>query len=769
MTPWQNFLIYLPWPGERRPRLIPAPASSKSPFTEPIARTLAAGRQVALIYLDVVHFRQIEAVYGKTACQQIISALNRSLAQEVPQLIPPTDVIGVENLNGDDFAVYISTAAAGHELAAWLQRTTRELRDRLVRELRHRPGTNAFREVELHAGWSSIYPSSALSLSSQLYTALKEAMQVAKQEVTVSQAASKEMLKEIIGGKRIRSVYQPIVSLTTGEVFGYEALSRGPQGHPLESPGELFSLAEQAGLLYALETACREKAIATFRPPRPESRLFLNINPQVINDHAFTGGRTRQLLGEAGLVPAGVTLEITERTSVKDFSILRRALEHYRQQGYSIALDDTGAGYSSLQAVAELQPDFIKIDLSIIKDIDRSPVKRALLETFHTFATKVNAPLIAEGVETTAELRVLLEMGIPYAQGFFLARPGFPLPQVNPEVLDLIRQKAAAPGRGSSGLTVGQIALATPTTGPATTTREATRLLEENPQLDSLVVVADGRPVGLLMRDKLYYHLASQYGVSLYWDRPLTGIMDSSPLVVETYLPVETVSQMATSRAVSKLYDEVIVVQDKHYVGTVSVQRLLDTITRSQMELARFANPLTGLPGNPRIEAETSRRLQSGSDFSLVYADLDNFKAFNDKYGFERGDQAITLTAGILTESLNRIDPDGFVGHVGGDDFVLITRPEQAEALAQEIIREFDARVGELYDPADREQGYILSHDRQGHAQRFPLMTISLAMVDNFGHQFSSQLEMAEVAAELKKYAKKQPGSNYVRDKRQRP
>ncbi len=178
-------------------------------------------------------------------------------------------------------------------------------------------------------------------------------------------------------------------------------------------------------------------------------------------------------------------------------------------------------------------------------------------------------------------------------------------------------------------------------------------------------------------------------------------------------------------------------------------------------------NPLTGLPGNRLLEEELRYRLQSGGHWALLYIDMDNFKAFNDAYGFVRGDEAIRLLARLIQESVaEKGSPDDFIGHIGGDDFAVITRPEQAKAICQTLVERFDASIPSLYDPADLEQGYLRGYDRHGVPHRFPLMTISIGVVTSVNRAFLSLDEVSRLAAEMKGLAKRMPGSTYTVDRR---
>jgi diguanylate cyclase (GGDEF)-like protein len=189
-------------------------------------------------------------------------------------------------------------------------------------------------------------------------------------------------------------------------------------------------------------------------------------------------------------------------------------------------------------------------------------------------------------------------------------------------------------------------------------------------------------------------------------------------------------------------------------------------IRRAQLKPA--LNPLTGLPGNLIIEHEIRRLTTPGhAQYAVLYADFNQFKAFNDVYGFPAGDDAIRLLARVLAETAAELgNPTDFVGHVGGDDFVVITTPERSEGLAQRIISDFDRMAPRLYNPLDRRRGYLTAKDRQGLTKKFPLLSVAIAIVHNQNHPIGSHWEIGELGAELKRFAKTHAGSAYVKDQR---
>ncbi len=187
----------------------------------------------------------------------------------------------------------------------------------------------------------------------------------------------------------------------------------------------------------------------------------------------------------------------------------------------------------------------------------------------------------------------------------------------------------------------------------------------------------------------------------------------------------------------------------------------------SRLERSLDANPLTRLPGNSTILHETTAHIDSRAPFALAYLDIDNFKSFNDRYGYARGDEVLVVTCRILTTVVSELaGTDGFVGHVGGDDFVFMSAPHTIEAICQTLIKRFDLVIPDFYDPEDRQTGFIDSVDRRGNHERFPIMSLSIAVVTNEHRTISHPGDVSKIASELKKIAKNRPGSVYVTDHR---
>ena len=203
----------------------------------------------------------------------------------------------------------------------------------------------------------------------------------------------------------------------------------------------------------------------------------------------------------------------------------------------------------------------------------------------------------------------------------------------------------------------------------------------------------------------------------------------------------------------------------KPFAITELLVRVRNVLQWSQLQ--RQANPLTGLPGNVAIEREIERRISGNGDFIFMYADIDHFKAFNDYYGYRRGDDAIRLTAEIIVEAVKVAgDSDDFVGHVGGDDFVIITKPADHDAISKTVVKMFDARIIHLFEKEDLDRGYVEVINRKGIVDRFPLLTITIAVVSNVAGDAAHIARISDIASELKRYGKTLEGSVVVRERR---
>lgn len=624
------------------------------------------------------------------------------------------------------------------------------------------------REFEIEIGFALLHESPLQEREILLHEAITDARRMAQGTIALESIKLSAMFRSILRNGQISMLFQPIYDFKKGTVLAWEALARGPRGSELESPALLFDFAEQTGQLFVLEQTCRSKALETVGALAPGQRLFLNIHPRAVVDPTFAPGSTLELIENHGLKPDNIVFEITERHSIKDFTSFHRTLDHYRSQGFKIAVDDAGTGYSGLSTIAALKPDYIKVDMSLVRDIDKDPVRRALMETMVTLANRIGSEIIAEGIETRNEAGALIEIGVHYGQGYFLSRPLFPKPETALDMKELAPLRQDILGRLSCSIPIGQLVQKTMTVSPRTPVQSVQRIFSTNPSLTSVVVVDDDKPLGLVMGYSLDRHLATLYGRALYAEKPVSLLMDAEPMIADEREPVESVAKNANTREMLKAYDEVIVTRGGAFLGVVTVQKMLTTLAQVQVEMAKGTNPLTGLPGNVALEKEVEATLRRGRPFAMLYADLDHFKVFNDVYGFKDGDLVILLLGRILTWAITRHGTSGdFLAHIGGDDFVAMVSPEKAERICKAVIRCFKRLIPLYYHPQDRERGWIQGKGRDGKEQHFPLVSVSIGIVEcNENIRNCSLHLLGEKAAQVKSYAKSLPGNVYVRDRR---
>jgi EAL domain-containing protein (putative c-di-GMP-specific phosphodiesterase class I) len=262
-----------------------------------------------------------------------------------------------------------------------------------------------------------------LAAETQLLEVMREARQVAELQRRSELFARRRHFTEILLDKKVFSVYEPIVEVHSRTVFGYEALARGPEGTAMHSPIALFGAAGQHDLVFELDCLCRESGLKGAVELPGETKLFLNLLPNSIHDPNFRPERLIETLEECKLSPSDVVFEISEQQSIDNFVTFREVSDEYRSLGFQFALDDTGSGYAGFEELIELQPEFIKIDRSMVSGVDQDATRQEVLAGLLGLAEKMGARVIGEGLDTLEELEMLGELGIHFGQGWLFGRP----------------------------------------------------------------------------------------------------------------------------------------------------------------------------------------------------------------------------------------------------------------------------------------------------------------------------------------------------------
>jgi EAL domain-containing protein (putative c-di-GMP-specific phosphodiesterase class I) len=384
-----------------------------------IERSRAAIRkrgELVVMYLNFVRYSKIEEIYGWEKLDAVLETTARAVHEFLDDSALHASRMMVGFTNDDDF-IFFHVPAPGVPAAS--ERLITELASRLERHVAQRLEEAHGEEIaalfDIYIGYSHVYYNPKIRLERLIYRGIREAANAAKSVEERERARKVADLKTTLRARSVYIDYHPILTTDTGEIFGYEALARGVM-RSLRSPEVMFEVAAEADLIWELSRLCRSRAVEGMTSWLTDHQLlFLNVDPHDFSDPTFDSLDSAE--------PERVVIEITERTAIKDYPKFRERLQAFRDRGYRFAVDDAGSGYAGLGSIANLEPDFIKLDISLINSIDTNFIKQNLVETMVKFAEEHDAKVIAEGVERAEELETVKQLGVPLVQGFFLHRP----------------------------------------------------------------------------------------------------------------------------------------------------------------------------------------------------------------------------------------------------------------------------------------------------------------------------------------------------------
>jgi len=401
-----------------------------------IQMILKSHNQIGLLCVDVVRYSKIEEIYGYKTFDKVMKMVADILESLLGGSLREADIISQLMISGNTFAILLSPPRKKAELQKEdLLRIRKRINSKITGAVRDSLDYALFQKFGCYVGSAILSYDKNTRLERQVYTALEEALEDSASEKDKDAKRRIKELKKIIKEEEVYTLFQPIVKLPEYEIIGYEALTRGPGQGEFERPDKLFKVAYQSDLLIELERLCRKKALTAASNMKPEHMLFMNVEPDSVNDPELRQIAASTLLLNSSLTPDRIVLEITERSAIMAFSAFRSVLEYFRALGFKIAIDDAGAGYATLQSILELRPDFIKLDMSLVRDIDADNVKQQLVRALGRFGQETNVSMIAEGIETKAELRTLLKMDINLGQGFVFAYPSEPFPRIRKNII----------------------------------------------------------------------------------------------------------------------------------------------------------------------------------------------------------------------------------------------------------------------------------------------------------------------------------------------
>ena len=410
--------------NEPQPVLVASDVATYREKFDEIKAMLVQNRSLALLYIDASRLSQIEHDYGSQIYEEVLELVTKLILDMRGMQTRQDDLVTVNERHGDVFLIFLSKKREEKpfgkgDLEHLADRIHSYLSKRIYRTtcsyLRSRP--------KLGIGYGLVLHNPLIKEERLILKVIDDARKMAKFQSYRVEVKNKEILQEIILKEDVQTVFQPIVNMQDRSIVGYEALTRGPKGTEFESPYMLFDIATEADLLFELDRLCRRKALVNASNLEAPYKLFVNTLPMTIRDPEFQGQLMVEFLKGLDLAPSRIVLEITERLAIENYSFFLEAMNYFTDVGFAVAVDDMGAGYSGLEKIVHLKPNYLKFDLLMVRDIDTSFVKREMLKAILSLAEKVKANVIAEGVETQEELKTLLELGITYGQGFLFARP----------------------------------------------------------------------------------------------------------------------------------------------------------------------------------------------------------------------------------------------------------------------------------------------------------------------------------------------------------
>jgi EAL domain-containing protein (putative c-di-GMP-specific phosphodiesterase class I)/GGDEF domain-containing protein len=537
--------------------------------------------------------------------------------------------------------------------------------------------------------------------------------------------------------------YQPIVSTSTLKVHGFEALARLPGSDNAKEVVDLLDDAVDAGNLRQVERTLVCNAITKFSrfEGAKGALLFCNVDNRVYDGSDFSFPEVEACLRQVQLPASNLCVEISERSSIQSAETLTTLVERLVNADVRVALDDFGVGVSSLQRLLLVEAHYVKIDRCFVDHLSTDTRKQAIVAKICGLAHALGFSTVAEGIERPEDFRAARELGCDLAQGYLIARPTTNLAELRMSYEGVVT--AAHAGKMSQRVAelmdeVAPLQLKSPLS-------EASARFDADRSLCMLPVVDDeGTFHGALHEADIRDLLLSDFGRSLLKNRGVNtraeAYMRRCP-VGEAHGAIESI---VNSYVAAEGARGLMLVHEARYVGYLSNHAVLRLAAEREVSDAREQNPLTHLPGNQSINRHITQLLTQSGPASLVFVDFDNFKAFNDTYGFAAGDRSLQLFADLLRRLVR--EGGAFAGHIGGDDFFIALHEGEAgcERKVRALCDKFAHDVESLYSMTDREAGGILARDRFGTERFFPLLRVSAGILHLPASRSHLSMQMVE-------------------------
>lgn len=568
--------------------------------------------------------------------------------------------------------------------------------------------------------------------------------------------------EEII--KKLDFAFQPIIDSHTGRLYGVEALLRNHENAGFDSIGQVFDTAYAENYLYSLDLMLRTKVIEKFKEIKfcNDIKLFYNLDNRVLEMPNFSLGNTELILAKYGINKSVITFEISEKHRFNNIVNINNMLSIYKEQGYNIAIDDFGSGFSNLQKLFHIEVDILKIDRFFINDIEKSSKKRLFVSNIVNLVHSIGGIVVAEGVETSAEFEICKKIGCDLIQGYYVAYPSKNTSDIKTTYLldnfDFNPKEYITEDRK---LIENHLVLLQGLYVENPIDR-ALKMLKDNNKTEIIPILdIQNRPVGIIKESKIKDYLLSPYGKDILRRKSIKDILEK---VFITDINV-SVDKLIELFSFEENLDEIMLTEFGQYRGVLNKSAIIKIISEKRIVEARNQNPLTNLAGNILISDYIQSTLESiDESYAYVYFDFNNFKSFNDKYGFKKGDEAILLFSEILKK--NKLKYSDFIGHVGGDDFFLgikYLKNDKFEFVYERMLKigeEFKEAAKSFYSEEDIKKGFIKAADRRGIIRRTPLLSTAIVFLEApIGRVKYQSEDISELIFKLKKYAKSKKDS----------
>lgn len=535
--------------------------------------------------------------------------------------------------------------------------------------------------------------------------------------------------------EKLDIAFQPILNINTGKPFAVEALLRNYKEIGFETIFSVFDKACEENLLYSFDIMLREKAIKKFTTIQDYKnlKLFYNLDNRLLSMPDFSDGNTKKILQQNNVLKENICFEISERQEISKDCNLEKIIAHYKEEKFCIAIDDFGVGFSGYKLLYDSTPNIVKIDRFFIQEIQNYNKKKIMFKSISNLAMQLGIKVIAEGVETKEEFLTCKDIGCHFIQGYLIQKPTTDVKEIAGEYKDIIEiiksNKRTKNNYSKIKSHIDRIE-------PLSINDKMDAVMEyfQNFKNNEVIPITnkENEPVGILEERQIKEYIYSPYGRSILINKNNKSKLKN---LIKECASADINSSLST---IIELYSNnpesvgVVITKKNTYYGFLSSRAIIEIMHEKNLLFAREQNPLTKLPGNIMIDEYMGEVITQQARFILCYFDLDNFKAFNDVYGFRNGDRVIQLFADTLKKHL---PAEFFKAHVGGDDFFCAIKDDDTQNRYDKmediinIIQKFTNDVREFYSQEDKQNGYISSKDRDGTPKKFPLLTVSASII----------------------------------------